>query len=180
MNILISNDDGLMANGIRALTEALSCEHDVYVIAPDRERSAAGHSLTLHTPLRVEELDPKFGAKRNWVTTGTPGDCVKIGLSAILEPHEMPDLVISGNPFSTPCINAGFKKCFCPLAGNVCFVPQPHFPKDFCFWWDGLSPPQGAHGSAGYLATVPERCIAIAFCCDLVSSLSGTTLAVPE
>ena len=96
MNILISNDDGLMANGIRALTEALSCEHDVYVIAPDRERSAAGHSLTLHTPLRVEELDPKFGAKRNWVTTGTPGDCVKIGLSAILEPHEMPDLVISG------------------------------------------------------------------------------------
>ena len=96
MNILLSNDDGLMANGIRALTEALSCEHDVYVIAPDRERSAAGHSLTLHTPLRVEELDPKFGAKRNWVTTGTPGDCVKIGLSAILEPHEMPDLVISG------------------------------------------------------------------------------------
>ena len=91
-----SNDDGLMANGIRALTEALSCEHDVFVIAPDRERSAAGHSLTLHTPLRVEELDPKFGAKRNWVTTGTPGDCVKIGLSAILEPHEMPDLVISG------------------------------------------------------------------------------------
>lgn len=96
MNILLSNDDGLMANGIRALTEALSCEHDVYVIAPDRERSAAGHSLTLHTPLRVEELEPKFGAKRNWVTTGTPGDCVKIGLSAILEPHEMPDLVISG------------------------------------------------------------------------------------
>ena len=89
MNILLSNDDGLMANGIRALTEALSCEHDVYVIAPDRERSAAGHSLTLHTPLRVEELEPKFGAKRNWVTTGTPGDCVKIGLSAILEPHEL-------------------------------------------------------------------------------------------
>lgn len=96
MKILLSNDDGIVANGIRALTEELSKEHDVYVIAPDRERSAAGHSLTLHTPLRVEELEPKFGAKRNWVTTGTPGDCVKIGLSAILGPDEKPDLVISG------------------------------------------------------------------------------------
>lgn len=96
MKILISNDDGIMANGIRALTEVLSVEHDVYVVAPDRERSAAGHSLTLHTPLRVEELDPKYGAKRNWVTTGTPGDCVKIGLNAILGEDEKPDLVISG------------------------------------------------------------------------------------
>lgn len=96
MKILISNDDGIAANGIRALAEALSLENDVYIIAPDRERSAAGHSLTLHTPLRVEELDPKHGAKRVWVTTGTPGDCVKIGLNAILEEDERPDLVISG------------------------------------------------------------------------------------
>lgn len=96
MKILLSNDDGLMADGIRALTEALSVENEVYVIAPDRERSAAGHSLTLHTPLRVEELEPKFGAKRNWVTNGTPGDCVKIGLSAILSEEEKPDIVISG------------------------------------------------------------------------------------
>ena len=56
MKILISNDDGIAANGIRALTETLSKEHEVYVVAPDRERSAAGHSLTLHTPLRVEEI----------------------------------------------------------------------------------------------------------------------------
>ena len=53
MKILISNDDGILANGIRALIEALAPDHDVYVVAPDRERSAAGHSLTLHTPLRV-------------------------------------------------------------------------------------------------------------------------------
>lgn len=96
MKILISNDDGLMANGITALTMALSEENEVYVVAPDRERSAAGHSLTLHSPLRVEELEPKFGAKRNWVTTGTPGDCVKIGVSAILAEDEKPDLIISG------------------------------------------------------------------------------------
>jgi len=96
MKILISNDDGIAANGIKALSETLAEEHDVYVIAPDRERSAAGHSLTLHTPLRVEELDSINGIKRCWVTTGTPGDCVKIGISAILAEDEFPDIVISG------------------------------------------------------------------------------------
>ena len=96
MKILISNDDGIMANGINVLSETLSTKQDVYVIAPDRERSAAGHSLTLHTPLRVEELDPKNGMDRCWVTTGTPGDCVKIGLNAILPDDEKPDIVISG------------------------------------------------------------------------------------
>ena len=85
MNILISNDDGIAANGIRVLTEELSKNHNVYVIAPDRERSAAGHSLTFHTPLRVEEIEEtNTGAKRTWVTTGTPGDCIKIGVNAIL------------------------------------------------------------------------------------------------
>lgn len=96
MKILISNDDGIVANGIRALSETLAEEHEVYVIAPDRERSAAGHSLTLHTPLRVEELEPKNGVKRAWITTGTPGDCVKIGINAILGEDEQPDIVISG------------------------------------------------------------------------------------
>ena len=96
MKILISNDDGIMAEGIKALATELSKEHDVYVIAPDRERSAAGHSLTLHTPIRVEELEAKFGAKRIWITSGTPGDCVKIGINAILSEEEKPDIIISG------------------------------------------------------------------------------------
>jgi len=96
MKILISNDDGIVANGIKALSETLAEQHEVYVIAPDRERSAAGHSLTLHTPLRVEELEAKNGIKRCWVTTGTPGDCIKIGINAILEEGEQPDIVISG------------------------------------------------------------------------------------
>jgi len=96
MKILLSNDDGVMAEGIKALTTELSKEHEVYVVAPDRERSAAGHSLTLHTPIRVEELDSKFGAKRIWITSGTPGDCVKIAINAILSEEEKPDLVISG------------------------------------------------------------------------------------
>lgn len=96
MNILVSNDDGISSNGINTLVEALSKEHDVYVVAPDRERSAAAHSITLHTPLRVEEVEPKNGAKKAWMTTGTPGDCVKIAVSAILSNNELPDFVISG------------------------------------------------------------------------------------
>ncbi len=96
MKILISNDDGINASGIMALTKALSLENEVFVIAPDRERSAAGHSLTLHTPLRVDEVEPMYGSKRTWVASGTPGDCVKIGLSAILSEEEKPDIVITG------------------------------------------------------------------------------------
>ena len=96
MKILVSNDDGIAANGIHALVEALSTNHDVYIVAPDRERSAAGHSLTLHTPLRVDEVKPVYGAKRAWKTSGTPGDCVKIAVNAILSDEEKPELVISG------------------------------------------------------------------------------------
>ena len=94
---MLANDDVIGANGIRALAEELSKKHNVYIVAPDRERSAAGHSLTLHTPLRVEELEHgEYGAKRAWVTTGTPGDCVKIAINAILSDAEKPDVIISG------------------------------------------------------------------------------------
>ena len=96
MKILISNDDGIHADGIAALSKALCREHEVYIVAPDRERSAAGHSLTLHTPLRVDEIEPRYGSKRSWTTSGTPGDCVKIAINAILAPEEKPDIVITG------------------------------------------------------------------------------------
>lgn len=96
MNILVANDDGILADGIKALVSKLSENYDVYIIAPDRERSAAGHSITLNSPLRVDEVEPKYGSKRSWAVSGTPGDCVKIGVSAILADSEKPDIVISG------------------------------------------------------------------------------------
>lgn len=96
MKILISNDDGIQADGIKALSKELCKNHEVYIVAPDRERSAAGHSLTLHTPLRVEEIEPRYGATRCWTTNGTPGDCVKIAINAILDKKEKPDIVITG------------------------------------------------------------------------------------
>lgn len=95
MRILLSNDDGIQAAGLRTLAEYLSSEHEIYVIAPERERSATGHALTLHKPLRIERVDMKLDPSiQAWESTGTPGDCVKIGLNAILEAK--PDLVISG------------------------------------------------------------------------------------
>ena len=89
MKILVSNDDGYLATGINVLTDALLRVADVVVVAPDRNRSAASSSLTLHTPLRVTEV-----AKNRYKVDGTPSDCVHLALTGFLE-HE-PDLVVSG------------------------------------------------------------------------------------
>ena len=96
MKILICNDDGIHAEGIRVLAEWLARkpEHEVYVVAPERERSATGHSLTLHKPLRVEPVAPPGNVKGAWMTTGTPSDCVKLAVMEILSSR--PDLVLSG------------------------------------------------------------------------------------
>lgn len=96
MRILISNDDGVLAPGIRALSSRLAQEadHEVFVVAPDRERSTTGHSLTLHKPLRVQEVELDERIKGAWATTGTPSDCVKLAVSQLLD--KPPDLVISG------------------------------------------------------------------------------------
>ncbi len=100
MKILVSNDDGINARGIRVLAKRLSeePENEVYVVAPDRERSATGHGLTLHKPLRVDEVHLEGNLKGAWATTGTPSDCVKFAVCALLD--EMPTVVVSG-------INAG-------------------------------------------------------------------------
>ena len=96
LNILISNDDGVFAEGIRALAKsALKKGHKVTVVCPDQERSATGHGLTLQSPLRVERADELFdkGIKA-WGCSGTPADCVKLALSELLD--KKPDLVLSG------------------------------------------------------------------------------------
>ena len=93
MHILITNDDGYLAPGIRALAEELSRVAEISVVAPDRNRSGASNSLTLHRPLRVEQSPEGF-----YYVDGTPTDCVHLALSGFLEMS--PDMVVSG-------INAG-------------------------------------------------------------------------
>ncbi len=87
--ILVSNDDGIDSEGIIALASALKRVGEVYVVAPDRERSAAGHSLTLHKPLRVDEV-----GRRMYAVNGTPTDCINLAVNGIL--RKRPDLVVSG------------------------------------------------------------------------------------
>lgn len=89
MKILVSNDDGYLATGINALTDALEEVADVVVVAPDRNRSAASNSLTLSRPLRVTS----YGENR-FKVDGTPSDCVHLAVTGFLD--EEPDLVVSG------------------------------------------------------------------------------------
>ena len=88
--ILVSNDDGIRSEGIVALAEALRPIGTVYVVAPDRERSAAGHSLTLSHPLRVEKV-----GRREYAVDGTPTDCVNLAVNGILRKKKV-DLLVSG------------------------------------------------------------------------------------
>lgn len=94
MRIVLTNDDGIYSDGIRALIRRLEPEHEVYVFAPDRERSATGHAITLHHPLRAEKVQFRDTRSECWAIDGTPSDCVKLGIEGILK--ELPDLVISG------------------------------------------------------------------------------------
>ena len=95
-NILISNDDGIFALGVRTLANTLAqASHQVTVVCPDRERSATGHGLTLHLPIRAKEVDSVFDDRVTaWSCSGTPADCVKFALSAVLKTR--PDFVFSG------------------------------------------------------------------------------------
>jgi len=90
MRVLLSNDDGVDAPGIRILAERLrAAGHEVWVVAPDRDRSGASNSLTLDQPIRVARVD-----SMTWCVYGTPTDCVHVALAGLLERE--PDIVVSG------------------------------------------------------------------------------------
>jgi 5'-nucleotidase len=90
MRVLVSNDDGVDAPGIRVLAAALrEAGHEVVVVAPDRNRSGASNSLTLGQPIRAQQRDAG-----TWSVAGTPTDCVHLALSGLLEAD--PDIVLSG------------------------------------------------------------------------------------
>jgi 5'-nucleotidase len=94
-HILVTNDDGVFSEGIKLLARALSEVGRVTVVAPDREQSASGHSLTLHRPLRIRKLEASWHS-----VDGTPTDCVNLGVLWLLK-DDPPDLVCSGINFGT-------------------------------------------------------------------------------
>lgn len=139
MNILISNDDGIQAEGIRRLAEALSVKGDVYVVAPDSQRSASSHALGLHNDLVLtEETDFPY-AKKAWKMSGTPADCVKLGMEILRREGLETDIVYAGinhganigtDTMYSGTVSAAAEGLFAGIpavAVSVC----DHFPKHF-------------------------------------------------
>ena len=89
MKILLTNDDGVQSKGLQYLYNLLRIAYDVTVVAPERDMSGCSHSITLRTRLRVKQITTKV-----YSVTGTPTDCIVLGLNSIID--ERPDMVISG------------------------------------------------------------------------------------
>ena len=99
MRILITNDDGINSVGLHMLVKEMEKENEVIIAAPDSERSACGHSVTLHKPITVKEIKINGIKSKAYTIFGTPADCVKIGMDKIM--NGKIDMVMSG-------INRGF------------------------------------------------------------------------
>src|SRR5947209_1258016 len=91
--ILVTNDDGITAPGIRNLVEAVRDLGKVVVVAPDKAQSGMGHAITIGTPLRLHKVE-MFEGIESYQCTGTPVDCVKLAVDKIL--HQKPDICVSG------------------------------------------------------------------------------------
>lgn len=102
--ILITNDDGVTAPGIRALVEVAQTLGDVLIVAPDSPQSGMGHAITIHDPIRLHP-SRAFPGLEAYECSGTPVDCVKLAVNVLLEGRE-PDLCVSGiNHGSNASIN---------------------------------------------------------------------------
>ena len=87
--LLLTNDDGYLSEGLQRLKDYLSSRYDIYMIAPDRERSAISMSLTINHPLRLNRISEK-----EFIVDGTPSDCINIALQKLMP--QPPDFIISG------------------------------------------------------------------------------------
>lgn len=136
--IVVSNDDGIESEGIRHLIETLSQVADVYVCAPEGERSASGHSITVRNPIVMEEVDVPH-AKGGMRFSGTPADCVKMGIRFLKEKGIAIDMVFSGinhgGNLGTDTLYSGTVAA--AMEGVLCGVPgvavsiDSHRPKHF-------------------------------------------------
>ncbi|MFO7628020.1 MAG: 5'/3'-nucleotidase SurE [Prochlorococcaceae cyanobacterium] len=167
LRILISNDDGVFADGIRSLAaEAARRGHIVTVVCPDQERSATGHGLTIQTPLRAESADALFAdGVRAWACSGTPSDCVKLALFHLLA--EPPDLVLSGinhgpnlgsDVFYSGTVSAA-------MEGTLEGLPALAV-SSACFQWRHFEP------AAALALDVAEQCLAAGWPAGLLLNLN--------
>jgi len=102
--ILVTNDDGITAPGIRTLISVMNTIGDVIVVAPDSPRSAMGHAITINSTLHCNSIKIDNGPQKEYCCSGTPADCVKLGINEVLE--RRPDICVSGiNHGSNSSIN---------------------------------------------------------------------------
>lgn len=94
MKILLANDDGIMAEGIYTLAKALEKEHDVIIVAPETQRSAQSHAITLHKPIVIKEVALEGIRSPAYSISGTPADCVRVGMEELADGKV--DIVFSG------------------------------------------------------------------------------------
>lgn len=124
MNILVANDDGIRARGIQELVRALSQKAKVFVCAPEGQRSASGHGITVSQPIAVEEVEFD-GAEMAFSISGTPADCVKLGMQLMKDRGVDIDLVYSGinlgGNLGTDTLYSGTVSA--AVEGNLCGVP---------------------------------------------------------
>jgi len=123
MNILVANDDGIQAQGIRELVKALSAKATVYVCAPESQRSATGHGITVSKPITVETAEVD-GAEKAWQISGTPADCVKMGVYFLQQEGIKVDMVFSGinhggnlgtDTLYSGTVSAAMEGCLCGI-----------------------------------------------------------------
>ena len=102
--ILVTNDDGITAPGIRTLIEVMNTIGDVIVVAPDSPQSAMGHAITINSTLYCSEMNNVNGPQKEYQCSGTPADCVKLAINELLD--RKPDICVSGiNHGSNSSIN---------------------------------------------------------------------------
>lgn len=138
MNILVSNDDGIYAPGIMALVKALSEEANVYVCAPEDQRSASGHSISITKLIEITEIPFQYATKA-YSISGTPADCVKLGLKYLNTRGVEIDMVFSGinhggnlgtDTLYSGTVSAALEGCICGKP-SVAVSLNSHFARDF-------------------------------------------------
>lgn len=132
MKILLCNDDGIHAKGINVLHDTLSREHELTVVAPDTERSAAGHAITIYDPIRTMPVEKENGLA-GIAVNGTPADCVKLACSFLYKDNP-PDLVVSGINFGS---NTGISVLYSgtvSAASEAVVLGIPAIALSLCTW----------------------------------------------
>lgn len=125
MNVLVANDDGIEARGIHELVKALSGEANVYVCAPESQRSASGHGITVSKPIIAEEVAFEHAALAIRFS-GTPADCVKLGVKILQKKGIQIDMVFSGinhgGNYGTDTLYSGTVSA--AIEGSICGIPS--------------------------------------------------------